>query len=558
MVRKDGWVRWLEAVAQIVRDADGSALRMYGVNLDITERKDTEESLRLSEHQMRLVTNAVPALISYVDSNQRYRFANIKFRKWFGVNPEDVAGKTVKDVFGSEAYGVIKPKVAEALAGKQVTFEIELTYPAIGTRYVHISYMPDIGVDGTVYGYYGLTNDLTDLKRSQDLLRSTEERMTLILESVTDYAIYSMDSAGNIDSWNTGAEKMFGYDTEEIIGRPIDVLFTPEEASRGVPSREMRTARQKGRASDERWHLRNDGSRFFASGVTIPLYIGNELSGYAKIASDLTEKQRRAEELQKAHDELELRVKERTRELGEANLALLQEMEVREVAERQRIELLGRLVASQEVERRRIARDLHDQLGQRLTALRLKIASLVEVSAEYPDFQARVARLQEIGEKLDSEVSFLAWELRPTALDDLGLIDAVRTFVSEWSRHHDIVAEFHSGGLTIGRLNHDIETHLYRITQEALNNIAKHAQASVVTVMLEKRDHEVVLIVEDDGVGFDTNAQSSQDSEGGLGLIGMNERAALAGGSLEIESSPKKGTTIFVRVPAREIEIQVQ
>ncbi len=550
IIKKDGTVRWIEAIASIERGPDGNALRMYGVNLDISGRKETEERIRLSENQLRLVTNAVPALISYVDNNQHYRFVNQQFTEWFGFPTEEMVGKSVRDVFGDEAYSVVKPRIEEALAGEQVKFETSLNYRAVGPRYVHVSYMPDIGVDGTIYGYYGLTNDLTDLKRSQDLLRATEERMALMVENVTDYAIFSMDSAGKIDSWNTGAELIFGYSQDEIMGQPNAVLFTAEDVIKESHQKEMTTARQKGRASSDRWHVRKDGSRFFANGVMMPLYVGENLSGYAKIAIDLTEKQRRADELQRAHDELDLRVKERTRELAESNLALVQEMEVREIAERQKIDLLGRLVTGQEVERRRIARDIHDQLGQRLTALRLKIASLKEIAAGHEEIEARVERLQEIGERLDSEVSFLAWELRPTALDDLGLVDAVGTFVNEWSRHYEMAAEFHSAGLSKGRLNHDTETHLYRITQEALNNIIKHAQATNVTVMLEKRDENVILIIEDDGCGFDSSAiRGSGDSEMGLGLIGMSERAALTGGDLEVESSPGKGTTIFVRVP---------
>src|SRR5258708_35254367 len=225
-------------------------------------------------------------------------------------------------------------------------------------------------------------------------------------------------------------------------------------------------------------------------------------------------------------------------------------MEDREVAEGQRIDLLRRLVTSQEFERRRIARDLHDQLGQRLTALRLKIASLTEASGDTEQFASRVARLQEIAEQLDSEVSFLAWELRPSTLDDLGLRDAVGAFVNEWSRHYEISADFHSTGLSKERLERETETHLYRITQEALNNIVKHAGAKHVTVLLERRDESVMLIVEDDGKGFDPAEKAdSADLSKTLGVIGMGERAALVGGEVEIESAPGRGTTIFVRVP---------
>jgi signal transduction histidine kinase len=211
------------------------------------------------------------------------------------------------------------------------------------------------------------------------------------------------------------------------------------------------------------------------------------------------------------------------------------------------------------MERRRIARDLHDQLGQRLTALRLKIASLKEATADLDSsISARVERLQEIAEKLDSEVSFLAWELRPSALDDLGMGEAIGAFVSEWSRHYDIAADFMSGMLLHERLPRDTETHLYRITQEALNNIAKHAFANHVSVLLESREQDLILIIEDDGRGFNPSKLSTPRESGkGLGLLGMQERASLIGGEVQIETAPQSGTTIYVRVPITYEERQI-
>ena len=550
IVMPDGSIRWIEARAAVSRDSTGTATRMYGVNTDITQRKEAEEKIRLSDNQLRLVTNALPALISYVDKNRYYRFANQSFTDLFGVPSEEIIGKRPRDIFGADAYRVLKPFIDKTLSGEKCTFETVLNLKGIGDKFVHVSYIPDVGADGTVYGYYGLTHDLTDLKRSKDLLRSSEERVGLMMENLKDYAIFSLDNDGLINSWNKGAESIFGYSHEEIIGRSHELLFTADDVANAVPQNEMVTSRAKSRASDERWLMRKDGSRFFAHGVMTPLHVGKAISGYAKIVSDLTEKKRHAEELQQAHDELEIRVKERTKELADLNAALVQEMQDREIAEKQRVALLRRLVSSQEFERRRIARDLHDQMGQRLTALRLKIASLHEISPDSDQFKPRVERLQEIAERLDSEVSFLAWELRPTTLDDLGLLDAVAAFVNQWSLHYEIPADFHSAGLPKDRLDREIETHLYRITQEALNNIVKHAEAKHVTVLLEGRDQSVILIIEDDGIGFDTSKKRVSNVSGkGLGLVGMSERATLIGGELEMESSPGKGTTIYVRVP---------
>ena len=550
IIRKDGDVRWLELFANIERDRAGSPVRVYGVNLDVTERKAIAERIKSSEVQLRLITDSIPALVSYIDRDQRYKFVNQRYTEWFGPENSEIIGHTMADILGEAAFNKLRPQIDEVLNGETVTFESWVDYSAAGRRFVHVSYVPDVEASGQVVGFYALVTDLTAQKLSEERLRSTEYRMRTISDSFTDYAIISMDAQGNVDSWNPGAENIFGFTPEEIIGKPARILFTPEDVERGVPEKELLRARESGRASDERWHVRKDGSRFYASGVTAPLYIEDELTGYAKIATDLTEKKRNAEALQRAYDEMESRVLERTRELASMNETLMREIGERQTAERQKIELLKRLVSGQEVERRRIARDLHDHLGQRLTALRLKLASLREATVGNDDLYSRATRLQQVAELIDSEVSFLAWELRPSTLDELGMIDAISAFVKEWSKHYEIEAEFHSAGLGDARLDRESETHLYRITQEALNNIYKHANASNVSVLVERIGSEVVLIIEDDGQGI-TPSETQRQRKGnrGLGLAGMRERADLIGGSLEIESEVGKGTTIYVRIP---------
>jgi len=146
-------------------------------------------------------------------------------------------------------------------------------------------------------------------------------------------------------------------------------------------------------------------------------------------------------------------------------------------------------------------------------------------------------------------VDFLAWELRPASLDELGLAVALANFVQEWSKHFDTPAEFHTTGLDRERLAPEVETNLYRIAQEALNNISKHAKATGVDVLLERRDHQAVLIVEDDGLGFEPEVVAAKPDDKRIGLINMRERASFVGGTLEIESNPGDGTTVFVRIP---------
>ena len=153
-------------------------------------------------------------------------------------------------------------------------------------------------------------------------------------------------------------------------------------------------------------------------------------------------------------------------------------------------------------------------------------------------------------QEIDDQLDFLAWELRPAALDDLGLGVALSRYVQSWAAHHGVRAEFRSVGIDRERLGPATETTFYRIAQEALNNAAKHATASRVDVIVERRDGEAVLVIEDDGVGFEPTEKNKPGT--GMGLMGMRERAALIGATLLIEASPGEGTTVFVRQAAAE------
>jgi PAS domain S-box-containing protein len=226
---------------------------------------------------------------------------------------------------------------------------------------------------------------------------------------------------------------------------------------------------------------------------------------------------------------------------------LAREVKQRIVTEARVKALLERLVTVQEEERRRIARNLHDHLGQQLTAMRLTIGALKERPLSQAQLRARLDAIDKIASQIDRDVDFLAWNLRPAALDDVGLSAALQTVVRDWAATNGIEAEFHTIPAA-ARLAAESESHLYRIVQEALNNVSKHAAATHVSVLLEHTDNEVRLIVEDNGRGFDAEQTLSYRA---LGLTSMQERAALIGGRVEFESAPGRGTTVFARVPIR-------
>lgn len=247
---------------------------------------------------------------------------------------------------------------------------------------------------------------------------------------------------------------------------------------------------------------------------------------------------------------LEQRVQERTSELAAANAALQAEVAERRQAERSRQQLLQQLVTAQEEERRRVARELHDQLGQDLTALILGLKALHDTTAGDAPTAERVQHLQKLAMQLGQEVRTLAVQLRPTALDDLGLHTTLENYVEQWSARALVAVDFHSIGLEGDHLPLAVETTLYRLVQEGLTNILKYAEARNVSLIIHRYATEVRLILEDDGMGFDlVAAQRKATGERRLGLVGMAERVALLSGTLTIESTSGGGTTIFVCIP---------
>ena len=200
---------------------------------------------------------------------------------------------------------------------------------------------------------------------------------------------------------------------------------------------------------------------------------------------------------------------------------LRQEVEVRITTEERVKALLERLVSVQEEERRRLALNLHDQLGQQLTALRLALAALRDAGDE-AERSRHFDHIERIVSQLDRDVDFLAWELRPPALDEVGFEAAVADFIRRWSATNGVAARLHRTSHDDVRLPAEIESNLYRIVQEALNNVAKHAQAQHVSVIFEHRAGDLTLIIEDDGRGFD--AENPDVRRNGMGLAAARSR----------------------------------
>ncbi|MCX4195368.1 histidine kinase [Methylobacterium organophilum] len=227
------------------------------------------------------------------------------------------------------------------------------------------------------------------------------------------------------------------------------------------------------------------------------------------------------------------------------------DIEPRKRAEAERLGLLRRLGEAQENEQRRIARELHDQVGQTVTGLSLGLKGLERLIAGYAEMEEahrQVQWLKSLAGEIGRDIHRAAVDLRPTALDDLGLREALANLLRQWTLRHDIRSDFQVLGESV-RLPAAVETAIYRIVQEALTNVLKHARASTVSVSVEQRAEEVRVIIEDDGVGFDGEAEPPPTAKPRLGLSGIRERLSLLRGSLTLETSPGSGTTLYVCIP---------
>ncbi|MET0753907.1 MAG: CheR family methyltransferase, partial [Pyrinomonadaceae bacterium] len=514
-------LRSLSTIEREVRDIDGRTFmarllpyrtvddRIEGVVLNFIDISDRKRAEVFKYFLAAIVESSGDAVIT-ADFDGKITSWNKAAELLFGYKTREAVGKSLamlalpKD-FKQMFADADKIKYSE----KAKVFDTVRIHKDGREMKLEIMLSPVRNNEDEVIGISTVARDMTVRKTSEDALRASEARFRMLVESATDYAIFTLDDKNLVTSWSKGAENIFGWKEKEILGKPGALLFTPQDREKGVPEMEMSVAARTGRAEDERWHIRKDETLFFASGLMMRMSDGGE-DGFVKICRDQTERVK-AEATQRDKD------------------------------------MLTQLVSTQEDERRRIAREVHDHVGQQLTVLRLKLEEVKNMCGD-EKICDEIDVVKEITEQLDREVDFLAWELRPASLDDLGLRVSLENFVREWSHHTGIKSEFHAVGLKRTRLAFATETNLYRIGQEALNNVYKHAKPARVSVLLEKRGDNVSLIIEDDGAGFDPKAKRNRTK--GIGLLGMTERAKICGGTLEIESAKGKGTTVFARVPA--------
>jgi PAS domain S-box-containing protein len=370
--------------------------------------------------------------------------------------------------------------------------------------------------------------------------RVTQEKFRRDIESVQDYAIYLLDINGYVISWNSGAQRIKGYTADEIIGQHFSCFYPEEVRLTGQPQRSLATAAEQGRFEDEGWRVRKDGTRFWASVVITPSRDADgQLSGFTKITRDTTTHTLRDQALARANEELRREVT--------ARISAERRLQSSEESLRR---LSAHLLRTQEDERRRLGRDLHDNVGQYLAVLKMTLESLPSGPASSADFESQIRECLGLVEESIKEVRTMSYLLYPPMLDEMGLKSAVPRFLDGFAKRSGIQTTFEMPRDS-ARLARDTEIAIFRVLQESLTNVHRHSGSTTAEVRITVDDATVRLEVRDHGQGMQPEvADSIRDSWGtlGVGLRGMNERMHQLGGTLEISSSAE-GTVVIAAAP---------
>jgi PAS domain S-box-containing protein len=360
----------------------------------------------------------------------------------------------------------------------------------------------------------------------------SDEVFRLLVESVQDYAIFLLSPEGNVMTWNAGAERIKGYAASEIIGHHFSKFYSTDAVENRWPQRELEIATAMGRFADEGWRVRKDGTTFWASVVITALHSKDtgELRGFAKVTRDLSERR-----------QLEERTQELNRELR-AQMAKLAESRTQlELRNHELRRMSSQLVHIQDQERRRIAREMHDDLGQVLVALKLTL----DTSTEFPS-RSDAAKLA--SEAL-AKVRNLSYILHPPLLDEIGLLPALHLYLEGFEKRSGLRIIIDCKPLPFPRLSGEVETSIFRIIQEAITNVHRHSQSPDARVEIHQQTDRIFIRVRDFGVGIPMRTDASDAMlRSGVGVSSMRERVKQLGGELSVHSA-EPGTLIEAVIP---------
>ncbi len=500
-----------------IRSGDGLPGLPFAIRLALGRVRE-REALKDAEARYRSLFDRVPVGLYRTTSDGRIMDVNQAFVQMLGYPSR----KALLSVNAVELYVNREDREHWAalvgVAGTVLSFEVQLRrwdgtpiWGALSSRRIVDP------VTGLVY-YEGILEDITERKHAERALRESEQRFRTIVEQAP-VSIQVMSPEGWTVQVNRAWEQLWGVTAADV--RHYNMLRDEQARSLGMMPYVERGFRGEVVAMPPvAYHtpesLKTGRKRWFQAQIYPLKDERGEIRNVIMMYEDITERKWATDDLQRLSLEL---------------------------------------MSAQEAERKRISQELHDELGQALTAIRINLAAM---ERDMPPTSAGrlVERLTETGELVDQmleHVRELSHDLRPTMLDELGLVPTLRWYANRFARRLGIVLDFEAVNLD-ERPPPELETALYRILQEALTNVARHAQAKQVKIHLARRDGLLSMTIEDDGVGFDV--QRSLRKRAGAGLFGMRERAALLGGTLGMQAAPGRGTRLSVELPLMHREAQ--
>lgn len=485
---------------------------------NITDRVKAEEQVKQREQEFRTLVEHSPDLIMRFDNNLVNLYVNPAMKTLVGLDPSEIEGKTMREV----GMGMIDVSIAkintwcEEMRVPLVTGESHQFEIFYQDKYLFSYVVPESFKDGEVQTLLCITRDVTPLKIMQEELQESQKLLAGIFTSLNEAVFVVNPEDRTIITCNSAVEKIFGYTPDELRGLNTEILHVNREKYEEFDQITLPVLAEKGSMQIEFVMRRKNGSVFPSEHtVNIMWNDQNEMEAVVSVVRDITERKRAESELKASQERLQ-------------NLA-------------------RHLQNIQEEERQRISRDIHDELGQSLTALHLDLLWLQRKLSAKPDekLQKKIDSMTGIIDQAIDSVQRISMDLRPGIIDDLGFESAIEWEVQQLEDRLGITCDFKPDDIE-GQIPRDIGVTLYRILQEAFTNIARHAEASSVSVLFQVKSGEVILEVHDDGKGI---AQDTIKSPQSFGINSMRERANTWNGEFSIKSAPNTGTTITVRIP---------
>jgi PAS domain S-box-containing protein len=509
-VRKDGSRVDTSLWTATLRNPEGVITGLVGILADVTARKRAEEELRQQANLLDLAHDAIVVR----DLDNRIGFWNSGAEEIYGWGREEVQGQETHQLWQTEFAQPRGDLEAEFFRRGQWQGELIHTRRD-GQRIVVASrWALQRDKEGKPAAILEINRDITERKRAE----AGRARSAAILDATSDL-VGTADLKGRVLYLNRAGRKMLGIGRDEEVSRLRVKDLQPEWAYRLVIEQGGAEARRYGVWSGETAFLTRSSQQIPTSQVIVAHRDPQgKVDFYSTIARDITASRRAAEALQESEQKLRL--------------------------------LTARLLSIQEQERRRVARELHDELGQALTVLKMHLVGIEEqLSSDQQSQRATCEQMLSYIDTVIENVRRLSWDLSPSSLEDLGLSAALGYLVDEICRNHNLQSQ-----VAMDKIDHlfspETQINIYRIFQESLTNVVKHARASLVAVKVTKENGKVSFKIRDNGRGFDLKrALSRKVPPKSLGLTAMNERAHMAAGSLQISSRKGRGTTIKFTIP---------